>query len=50
MGRLGMRREAHTIKDSLHRDRGWLDGYVYALLADEWRAVQRAKPIDDNVS
>ncbi len=38
MERLGMRREAHNIKDSLHRDHGWLDGYVYALLADEWRA------------
>ncbi|MBO9534936.1 MAG: GNAT family N-acetyltransferase [Solirubrobacteraceae bacterium] len=34
--RLGMRREAHTIADSLHRDRGWLDGYDYALLATEW--------------
>ena len=38
MERLGMRREAHNVKDSLHRDHGWLDGYAYALLADEWRA------------
>lgn len=38
MERLGMRRETHAVADSLHRDRGWLDGYVYALLADEWRA------------
>lgn len=38
MERVGMRREAHNIKDSLHRDHGWQDGYVYALLADEWRA------------
>ncbi|AWB93887.1 GNAT family N-acetyltransferase [Aeromicrobium chenweiae] len=37
MERLGMRREAHHVRDSLHRDRGWLDEYVYALLADEWR-------------
>lgn len=37
MERVGMRREAHNVKDSLHRDRGWQDGYVYALLADEWR-------------
>jgi RimJ/RimL family protein N-acetyltransferase len=37
MERVGMRREAHHVKDSLHRDHGWLDGYVYALLADEWR-------------
>ncbi|MBA2955005.1 GNAT family N-acetyltransferase [Nocardioides sp. MAH-18] len=38
MERLGMRREAHNVRDSLHRVRGWLDGYGYALLADEWRA------------
>lgn len=35
MERIGMRREAHHVKDSLHRDRGWQDEYVYALLADE---------------
>ncbi|GAB3758171.1 GNAT family N-acetyltransferase [Microlunatus parietis] len=38
MERLGMRREAHTVRDSLHREFGWLDGYSYALLADGWRA------------
>ena len=37
MEKLGMRREAHTVKDSLHREKGWLDGYTYALLEDEWR-------------
>lgn len=37
--RVGMRREAHNVADSLHRDLGWVDGYVYALLADEWRAA-----------
>ena len=36
MERVGMRREAHHVKDSLHRDHGWMDEYVYALLADEW--------------
>ncbi|MET0915345.1 MAG: GNAT family N-acetyltransferase [Jiangellaceae bacterium] len=36
MERIGMRREAHHRADSLHRDHGWLDEYVYALLADEW--------------
>lgn len=36
MERLGMRREVHTIRDSLHRSHGWLDGLGYALLADEW--------------
>jgi RimJ/RimL family protein N-acetyltransferase len=44
MEKLGMRREAHTVKDSLHRDRGWVDGYTYALLADEWRAARSGKP------
>jgi RimJ/RimL family protein N-acetyltransferase len=38
MERIGMRREAHNVRDSLHRTRGWLDGYGYALLAEEWRA------------
>lgn len=38
MERLHMRRETHAIADSLHRDHGWVDGFAYALLADEWRA------------
>ncbi|MFD0903311.1 GNAT family N-acetyltransferase [Actinomadura sediminis] len=38
MERVGMRREQHTVKDSLHRTRGWLDGLAYALLAEEWPA------------
>lgn len=37
MERLGMRREAHHVADSLHRDLGWLDEYAYAILAEEWR-------------
>ena len=36
MERVGMRREAHHLADSLHRDHGWQDEYVYAMLADEW--------------
>ena len=40
MEKLGMRREAHHVRDGLHRDRGWLDGYTYALLAEEWRAAR----------
>jgi RimJ/RimL family protein N-acetyltransferase len=39
MERLGMRRESHTLCDGLHREHGWLDGYQYALLAEEWRAL-----------
>ncbi|TNC19450.1 GNAT family N-acetyltransferase [Georgenia sp. 311] len=38
MERLGMRRETHAVRDSLHRDGRWLDSFVYALLAEEWRA------------
>ena len=36
MERLGMRREAHTVRDNLHRDGAWYDGLTYALLAEEW--------------
>src|SRR5215469_10502288 len=38
MERLGMRRELHSVQESLHRTRGWLDGLSCALLADEWNA------------
>jgi RimJ/RimL family protein N-acetyltransferase len=38
MERVGLRREAHNVRDSLHRSGQWLDGYAYALLAEEWRA------------
>jgi RimJ/RimL family protein N-acetyltransferase len=36
MERVGMRRETHAVRDSLHRSGRWLDSVVYALLADEW--------------
>ena len=39
MERLGMRREAHTIGDALHRDHGWVDGMQYGLLEPEWRRL-----------
>ena len=38
MERLGMRRELHAVSESLHRCGEWLDGFGYALLADEWRS------------
>lgn len=41
MERLGMTREALHRAESLHRDRGWLDGVTYALLRDDW---QTSKP------
>jgi RimJ/RimL family protein N-acetyltransferase len=37
MEKVGMRREIHTVRESLHRTGEWLDGVGYALLADEWR-------------
>ncbi|KRF20024.1 GCN5 family acetyltransferase [Nocardioides sp. Soil797] len=37
MERLGMRREAHTRKDSLHRSGEWKDGLLYAILREEWQ-------------
>lgn len=40
MERVGMRRETHAVRDSLHRDLGWVDTLGYALLADEWRAAR----------
>jgi RimJ/RimL family protein N-acetyltransferase len=41
--KVGMRLEAVNVMDSLHRELGWVDGVVYALLADEWRVGQ---PVD----
>lgn len=43
MERIGMRRETYSVRDSLHRELGWLDGVVYAMLADEWRASTEHK-------
>jgi RimJ/RimL family protein N-acetyltransferase len=40
MERVHMRREEHTVRESLHRSGEWLDGLGYALLADEWRLGQ----------
>jgi RimJ/RimL family protein N-acetyltransferase len=36
MERLGMRREAH-LREAEFRDGGWLDVFVYGILADEWQ-------------
>jgi RimJ/RimL family protein N-acetyltransferase len=38
MERVGMRRELHAVRESLHRSGRWLDVVGYAVLADEWRA------------
>lgn len=36
MEKLGMRREQHGVRDSWHAEHGWVDGYTYAILAEEW--------------
>jgi RimJ/RimL family protein N-acetyltransferase len=38
--KVGMRREQHGVRDSWHAELGWVDGYTYGLLADEWRAAR----------
>ena len=34
--KVGMRREQHGVGDSWHAELGWIDGYTYGLLADDW--------------
>ena len=41
MEKIGMRIEGRTVRGSLHRDLGWVDGVEVAILADEWRAKRR---------
>jgi RimJ/RimL family protein N-acetyltransferase len=36
MEKVGMRREALMVGESLHRELGWVDSVAYALLAEEW--------------
>jgi RimJ/RimL family protein N-acetyltransferase len=38
MERVGMRRELHAVRESLHRSGRWLDTVGYAILDDEWVA------------
>ena len=40
MERVGMRRESHAVRESLHRELGWLDSFGYAVLAEEWCAAR----------
>lgn len=47
MERVGMRRETHAVRESLHRSGQWLDALGYALLADEWRAARETGPWRD---
>lgn len=43
MERVGMRREVHAVRESLHRSGRWLDTVGYALLAEEWPSVAHAE-------
>ncbi len=43
MERIGMRRELASKEEALHRTLGWQDGYLYALLASEWRDRARRR-------
>lgn len=40
MARLGMRREAHFVQNEIVKGE-WTDEYVFAMLADEWKALRR---------
>ena len=40
MEKCGMRREQHGVRDSWHAELGWIDGYTYAILAEEWKLVE----------
>ena len=40
MEKLGMRRESHLVRESLHRSGAWLDGLAYAILREEWQDQQ----------
>lgn len=44
MERVGMRREQHGVKDSWHAELGWVDGYTYAMLREEWPAARSSVP------
>ena len=44
MERVGMRRETHAVRESLHRSGQWLDTVAYALLLEEWTVHENARP------
>ena len=48
--KLGMRREQHGVGDSWHAELGWVDGYTYALLAEEWFMGRGASMATGSVS
>jgi RimJ/RimL family protein N-acetyltransferase len=43
--RVGMRREQHAVRESLHRSGRWLDTVGYAVLEDEWSPLHGRPPV-----
>jgi RimJ/RimL family protein N-acetyltransferase len=41
--KVGMRREQHGVGDSWHAELGWVDGYTYAMLAEQWHREGAAR-------
>ncbi|HJQ02612.1 MAG TPA: GNAT family protein [Jatrophihabitans sp.] len=41
MERVGMRRELHAVRESLHRSGQWLDTVGYAILKEDWSGSER---------
>lgn len=44
MERVGMRLEQHGVQDSWHAELGWLDGYTYGILREEWQRSDGSRP------
>lgn len=42
--KIGMRREQYGVRDSWHRELGWIDGATYGMLAEEWANAAGAAP------
>ncbi|GGK73305.1 GNAT family N-acetyltransferase [Ornithinimicrobium pekingense] len=41
MEKVGLRLEAHFVREGLHRELGWSDSLCFGLLADEWDSSAR---------
>ena len=44
MERVGLRRETHAVRESLHRSGQWLDTVGYAILDDAWPRSAAQRP------
>jgi RimJ/RimL family protein N-acetyltransferase len=49
LARLGMRREAHLVQNEWIKGE-WTDELIYAILADEWRAVASGRDTAEDLS